>query len=566
MSRRLSRGISTRIVQFAANTVIPPQPSPLPFAPQPSPTEEMIAYPNNPSSGSYDHTYWSKAFKSQLREFDYVIDEVEGEVPKTLKGTLFRSFPGRFERGGVEYGHYLDGDGAIAKFEFKDGVVRFQSSFVKTKEFIDETLANKVLFRSVFKTQRPANILFNTICINNAFDFHIKNVANTNILYWGKRLLTFFEAGIPYCINPSTLETIGIFDMGINLKSGIPVNVEGADWFNTNIAGSYLSAHPKIDSVKNRLLSFETLGYKKKDSSINVPMLRFHEWDTNLKPMNKIEYFLNNTLSGPHDFSITDKYYIVIENRMQGDTTPYLLGKVTAAACMNINSNVLMNLHVISRSNGSSIIIPLCVGFTIHSVSAFEQNGKLLVYTTAWKSETIAEGGIQGGLLGAWAGTAPVFKDIPLTLLYRTEVDLATNKLVSHAPVSGLEDTVIEHPHIHPSYEGKPVKAMYMSLGSSEGVSSPPLGYLRLDISSGNIQKWYAPLHTYCEEVVIVPKTEDGDEEDVWMLAMMFDGMRDRSCLGVFDGKNISDGPVARLWLKHHLPHSLHGHFASEIF
>jgi all-trans-8'-apo-beta-carotenal 15,15'-oxygenase len=55
-----------------------------------------------------------------------------------------------------------------------------------------------------------------------------------------------------------------------------------------------------------------------------------------------------------------------------------------------------------------------------------------------------------------------------------------------------MENTIVEHPHINPSYEGAPVNYIYMSIGSSEGVSSPPLGYLRLDVSSGEKQIWYA--------------------------------------------------------------------------
>ena len=84
-------------------------------------------------------------------------------------------------------------------------------------------------------------------------------------------------------------------------------------------------------------------------------------------------------------------------------------------------------------------------------------------------------------------------------------------------------------------YETLPVRYLFMSLGSTEGVSSPPLGYLRLDLLTGERQEWFAPEHTYCEEVVILPKAKDEkklsdvnsqNEDDVWMLASMFDAVR----------------------------------------
>jgi all-trans-8'-apo-beta-carotenal 15,15'-oxygenase len=71
-----------------------------------------------------------------------------------------------------------------------------------------------------------------------------------------------------------------------------------------------------------------------------------------------------------------------------------------------------------------------------------------------------------------------------------------------------MELMIIEHPHGNPEYEGSPMRYLFMSLCGDEGVSSPPVGYLRLDVVTGNKQEWYAPLHTFCEEVVVVPKVK----------------------------------------------------------
>ena len=140
---------------------------------------------------------------------------------------------------------------------------------------------------------------------------------------------------------------------------------------------------------------------------------------------------------------------------------------------------------------------------------------------------------------------------------------------------------------------------MYMSLGSNTGLSSPPLGmrkpthfhlrqynvvgidaeqhpcctipcyciscpvssshppsaltrfegYLRLDLETGKKQEWLAPMHTYCEEVVVVQKKinkkerkEREDEDDVWVLGSMFDAVKNKACVGIFDGRDISKG------------------------
>jgi all-trans-8'-apo-beta-carotenal 15,15'-oxygenase len=69
---------------------------------------------------------------------------------------------------------------------FENGKIKFKTKFIQTQEYQDESQSNSILYRSTFNTQRPSNILFNTICLNNAFDLKIKNLANTNVIYWYK--------------------------------------------------------------------------------------------------------------------------------------------------------------------------------------------------------------------------------------------------------------------------------------------------------------------------------------------------------------------------------------------
>ena len=190
----------------------------------------------------------------------------------------------------------------------------------------------------------------------------------------------------------------------------------------------------------------------------------------------------------------------------------------------------------------------------------------LKLFTSAWDSETVGSGCVKGGLLGAWEGTAPQFDEIPTTLLYETVVDLSTGKLVRHGPFAGMEQQIVEHPHVNPNFEGKPVRYLWTSIGSQTGLSSPPLGYMRLDLETGEKQTWFAPLHNYCEEVVVVPKSHPtaGGEAEAWIIATIFDSVREKSSVAIFDGEDMAAGPVARVWLNHALPHSLHGSFARK--
>jgi len=301
----------------------------------------------------------------------------------------------------------------------------------------------------------------------------------------------------------------------------------------------------------------------------NNPLIEFYEFDEDFRlSKTPVKALLNYTQTAPHDFSISRNFYVMIQNRIEGNTLPYILGTKTAAQCVNINPSLPMMLTVISRDNTEETAhVPLAPGFTIHSVNAFETDGTIELLTSAWEVDAVQSGKITGGLLGAWEGVSPEFDKIPNTLLYHTILDKRTKKLISHKPAISMENVTVEHPHINPLFEGSPVRYIFSSLGSTESKSSPPIGYMKLDLLTGEMQEWFAPLSTYCEELVIIPKKSNyRNEDDVWLISSTFCAPKNKSNICIFDGRNIEDGPVARVWLRHPLPHSLHGTFVDELF
>ena len=143
-------------------------------------------------------------------EFDYWIDDVDGTVPADLEGTFFRNGPGRQRIGGTPYGHWFDGDGMIARFSFVEGAVHFKNSYVRTPKYLDETAAQKILYRG-FGTQIPGGLRANLLKPP-------ANPANTNTIYHGGHLLAVNEGGRPWELDPGSLETLGEFDYDGNLS------------------------------------------------------------------------------------------------------------------------------------------------------------------------------------------------------------------------------------------------------------------------------------------------------------------------------------------------------------
>ena len=88
--------------------------------------------------------------------------------------------------------HPFDADGLMCAITVCEGKAVFRNRFVRTKGFVRERKAGKILYRGAFGTQRSGGAFF------NMFDVNIKNVANTNALYWGGRLLALWEGGLPH--------------------------------------------------------------------------------------------------------------------------------------------------------------------------------------------------------------------------------------------------------------------------------------------------------------------------------------------------------------------------------
>ena len=89
----------------------------------------------------------AKGFFSPLRFEATIRDcEVEGEIPKDMHGSFFRTgmdrrYPKRF----IEDAPFND-DGFVDAFSFTGGHVDFRSRYVHTERFVVETKVRKALF------------------------------------------------------------------------------------------------------------------------------------------------------------------------------------------------------------------------------------------------------------------------------------------------------------------------------------------------------------------------------------------------------------------------------------
>ena len=91
----------------------------------------------------------------------------------------------------------------VCRITFYNGCAHFSNRYVRTPGYIEEKKAGKILYRGVFGTQKPGG------CLANFFYLKNKEIANTNVIYWGDKLLALWEASEPYRLDPYTFDTLG---------------------------------------------------------------------------------------------------------------------------------------------------------------------------------------------------------------------------------------------------------------------------------------------------------------------------------------------------------------------
>jgi all-trans-8'-apo-beta-carotenal 15,15'-oxygenase len=305
---------------------------------------------------------WKRGYESQPNEYDYWIDDIEGKIPEELYGTLFRNGPGLLEVNGHSIHHPFDGDGMISAIAFDKGRAYFRNRFVRTEGFIREQQAGKILYRGVFGTQKPGGWLA------NAFDVQLKNIANTNIIYWGGKLLALWEAAEPHRLDPKTLATLG--------KDCLDGVLE---------EGNAFAAHPRIDPSCEQngdapvLVNFAI----KPGLSTTIAI---YELDQSGKLLRR------QLRSVPgfafiHDFAITPNYCIFFQNPVSFNPIPFVLGYRGAGECVKFQPDKPTRIVVIPRNSQEPIqILETQSGFVFHHANAFEQDGEICIDSICYES------------------------------------------------------------------------------------------------------------------------------------------------------------------------------------
>jgi len=121
---------------------------------------------------------------------------------------------------------------------------------------------------------------------------------------------------------------------------------------------------------------------------------------------------------------------------------------------------------------------------------------------------------------------------------------------------------------VNSSVSGLQHRYIFCAVGHSETGIGPMAGISKIDMhsSTNTVLDFWVPTSTeFSCQPVFVPREGSVEEDDGYLLSVLFDGEAQRSEVVVLDARDVSQGPICRIPLKTPLPHGFRGCWAQGL-
>jgi all-trans-8'-apo-beta-carotenal 15,15'-oxygenase len=456
-------------------------------------------------------------------ETDATLVPEEGRLPPQLRGVLYRNGSGGFADPGA---HPFDGDGMVARFELDGRTVRYKNRFVDTQEREAERAAGRRLYRG-FGSNLPGGLRSNLLRVR------FKNAANTSVVAHGGKLLALWEGGLPHELDPRTLETVGRYDFGGQLRGSGPLLDR---WLMPELP---FSAHPKLDPATGELWGFGTrMGYR--------PRLMLYRVDADGR-MDEPRALPLRDLTFIHDFLLTPRYRVFFLAPFSFDVMRMVLGLEPPAAALRWRGSGRMRIWLVDRDTDEVTELDASPGFVFHFVHGHETSDGRVV-ALGLKMDGFPDPGLDLG-----AADAVRSFQYPPPKLVRFVIDPARGKVSEER----VRDLPMELPATDaPDSSGEPCRRFWATANPHEDRSLRYTAIARIDLDGGHdAVRDFAP--GFPSEPTFVPDPAGGPG---FLLTVVYDPDAHRSDLHVLDAHSLATRWRGRL--PHHLPPGFHGCWA----
>jgi all-trans-8'-apo-beta-carotenal 15,15'-oxygenase len=463
---------------------------------------------------------WHRVFDSLDGEHDYLVDEIEGELPRGLVGTLYRNGPGRNEIGGKPYAHLFDGDGMLSQFTFDGSRLRYRNRFVRTTHYLAERAADKPVMRN-YGTDRPGGPLA------NAFRTPA-NVANTSVQYHSDKLLALYEGARPWELDPDTLETIGEYDYDGKLKRSFTY-----------------SAHPTWDPATKELYNFG-IQYGPKTR------LRTYRIDPNGK-LHHLHAIGLPFATINHDCALTSRYMVFVLDPVVLRVPRFLFGFSSLDQALRFDRSKSTRVILAPRDGGKPRIAECEPFFHYHINNAFDDGSDVVLDLVRYPD---------------YDNIHTAFRDFKRATFDDVDTVLSRMRITPSDEVTteDIWERNCEFPQHDWRLTSSHHRYAYVA-GSTRDDDGTALfrSVIKLDHDTGSSQVHDFGAGHVAGEPIFVPRSPDSAEDDGWLLVVDYAVAEHRSRLVVLDARDVEADPVAVAHLRHHVPLGFHGTWTGRV-
>lgn len=424
---------------------------------------------------------------------------VEGDLPAFLRGTYYLNGPARFQRGDVRYRHWLDGDGMVCALTFGETGAQFACRFVRSGKWAVEEEANRAFFRT-FGTSFPGDRLVRGIALESP--------VNVSVYPWNGTLLALGEQGLPWELDPVTLETRGTWTFGGALNPVTP-----------------FAAHPKIDPDTGELFNFGV------SFASAQPILNLYRFD----PTGKLVWRRRHPLAHPcsiHDFLLGPRHIVF-------HLGPYVLDMASLTRGRTLMESLRWepergtSLLVIDRETGeTAVTFPIGQGYSLHTINAFEEGHRLIV--------DVVE--LERPVYDQYEPVPDMFTTVGEGGPVRYVLDLEAGRVVERRALAYR--AAPDFPAIDPRRLGHSYQDLWMLGISATGRDGRKFFDQVVHLSwTGAEEVWHAPEGCYLGGEPAFAPDPSGSEGAV--ICQQFDVRTGESCFLVFDAFDLQSGPRA---------------------
>ena len=439
--------------------------------------------------------------------------ETEGEIPTDMYGAYLRNGPNPQFKPGNRY-HPFDGDGLVHGVYFKDGKVSYRNSQINTACLQREQQAGETIWPGVmgpFDFSLP--------------DFPIKDTSNTDIIWHnGKLISLWYNSGVPYTLDPVTLENTGPLEFPSKLTRK-------------------MSAHSRVDWNTGEMFFF--------DYGDEPPYMVYGV----LSADGKLKHEAPIDLPGPrlpHEITFTDNFAILHDHPLFHDPKVLQRHKMRV---LQFHRDIPTRFGLIPRLGTDVRWFECEPCFVLHTSNAWEEGDWVVMDGCRSTNPMPAADPSQGELSHMLAYMRLEANN------YRWRFNLRTGE-VREGPICDINSEFNKSNQIFHGVKTRYAYHQAIPLRGDGGETLRFTGLLKYDNETGQHQRYdYGP-GVFGSETPFVPKKgadRSSGEDDGYLTTLVTDTNDWTSWCLIFDAKDITQGPIGKARLPHRIPYGFHG-------